>query len=100
MSEDYRELSDEIFRFLEKHAKSSASFDPEYDDPSERYNSPDGCELHSAAMMLRDGKGFHRHPWSDWGSGGYGDYSDDEARAWHDDLVRRIALTVGSGPSP
>ncbi|NTF17948.1 hypothetical protein G6L37_05995 [Agrobacterium rubi] len=100
MTEHYTELADEIMRFLDKHAKSSAAYDPAHDEPEERYNSPDGSELHLAAIRLRTGQGFDRHPWSDWGSGGYEPYNDPEARAWHDELVRKISLTVDRSARP
>lgn len=99
-STEYAELADEIMRFLDKHAKSSAAYDPEHDDPAERYNSPDGSELHEAASRLREGQGVDRRPWSSWGSGGYSPYGDAAARAWHDELVRKIGLTVEHPPAP
>lgn len=90
MTTDPNELADEIMRFLEAHAKTAASFDPAYDEPAERYSSPDGCELHMVAERLRAGMVIDRDPWSEWGSGGYSPYSDAAAREWHDDLLSRI----------
>lgn len=98
--EHYPALAEEIMRFLDKHAKSSASYDPEVDDPEERYSSPDASELHAASVRLSRGEGYDRHPWSDWGSGGYGPYTDKEAKAWHDELVRKIGLTVDRSLRP
>lgn len=96
MSED-TELADEIMSFLEKHAKSAAAY--EFDDPAERYSSPDASELHVAAVRLRRGMGIDRSPWSSWGSGGYAPYGDAEARAWHDALLEKIAARMSSRPS-
>jgi hypothetical protein len=93
------ELADEIMRFLEKHANSSASYDPEYDEPGDRYSSPDASELHIAAERLRHGMGVERVPWSSWGSGGYAPYSDNQARAWHDQLVEKIGARIVHTPS-
>lgn len=96
----HTELADEVMRFLEKHAKSAADYDPDFDRPEERYSSPDAAELHLAAEILRSGRGVDRRPWSEWGSGGYGPYGDSEARAWHDDLVNRLALTMDTASRP
>jgi hypothetical protein len=97
MSEEI-ELADEIMRFLDKHAKSAASYDPQFDDPADRYSSPDACELHLAAERLRRGMGIDRTPWSDWGSGGYAPYSDQDAKAWHAELVEKIGARVVRAP--
>jgi hypothetical protein len=96
---DEVELADEIMSFLDKHAKSAASYDPEYDDPAERYSSPDASELHVAAVRLRRGMGIDRSPWSSWGSGGYAPYGDADARAWHDALVEKITARMSIRPS-
>lgn len=93
------ELADEIMRFLDKHANSSASYDPETDEPGDRYSSPDACELHVAAERLRRGMGIDRSPWSEWGSGGYSPYTDKTARAWHDDLVEKVAAQIVRAPT-
>jgi hypothetical protein len=96
---DEIELADEIMRFLDKHANSAAAYDPEFDDPGERYSSPDACELHVAAERLRRGIAIDRVPWSDWESGGYSPYTDKEAKAWHDDLKQKIGARISSAPS-
>jgi hypothetical protein len=98
MSEE-TELADEIMRFLDKHAKSAADYDPEYDDPSERYSSPDASEMHVAAEKLRRGLAVGRIPWSSWGSGGYAPYGDAEAKAWHDALKDKIAARMSNAPA-
>lgn len=96
---DEIELADEIMRFLDKHANSSASYDPEVDEPGDRYSSPDACELHVAAERLRRGMGIDRSPWSEWGSGGYSPYSDKAAREWHDRLVEQVAAHIVRAPT-
>jgi hypothetical protein len=95
---DETELADEIMRFLDKHANSAACYDPEHDEPGDRYSSPDACELHVAAERLRRGIGIDRVPWSDWGSGGYSPYTDKNASAWHADLVEKISARVVRAP--
>lgn len=84
------ELADEIMGFLEAHANTAASYDPSYDDPSERYSSPDAGELHVVAERLRAGLEIDRVPWSSWGSGGYSPYNDQGARCLHDEIVDKI----------
>lgn len=95
---DEIELADEIMRFLDKHANSAASYDPDFDDPGERYSSPDASELHVSAERLRRGIAIDRVPWSEWGSGGYSPYSDKTAKAWHDELVEKIGARVVRTP--
>ncbi|WP_327209893.1 hypothetical protein [Rhizobium leguminosarum] len=100
MTTDALELSDEIMRFLDAHANSSASYDPEYDEPGERYSSPDASELHVVAARLRAGVEIDRVPFSEWGSGGYSPYSDQDARRLHDEIVDKIRGHVtGRRPS-
>lgn len=95
---EHSELADEIMRFLDKHANSAAAYDPEFDEPGDRYSSPDACELHVAAERLRRGIAIDRAPWSDWGSGGYSPYTDKEAKAWHDELVEKVGACIGRIP--
>lgn len=96
---EHSELADEIMRFLDKHANSAADYDPEFDDPGDRYSSPDASEMHIAAERLRRGIAIDRGPWSSWGSGGYSPYTDKEAQAWHDELKQKIAARISSAPS-
>lgn len=99
MSSDAKELSEEIMRFLDKHAGTAAAYDPEYDEPSERYSSPDASELHVIAARLSAGVEIDRGPWSSWGSGGYHPYNDQDARRLHDEIVEKIREHVrGSTP--
>jgi hypothetical protein len=100
MTTDALELSEEIMRFLDAHANSSASYDPEYDEPGDRYSSPDASELHVVAAGLRAGVEIDRVPWSEWGSGGYSPYNDQDARRLHDEIVGKIRGHVtGRRPS-
>lgn len=102
MAIDRNELSEEIMRFLDAHGLSSANYDPEYDEPGDRYSSPDASELHGVAELLSMGERKPpRVPWSSWGSGGYGPYTDKAAREWHDSIMEKIKeyrLDVGSTP--
>lgn len=106
MSIDRNELADEISRFLEAHANSAASYDPAYDEPGDRYSSPDAAELHGVAELIRSVEGVpSRVPWSDWGSGGFSPYGDTDARAWHDAILVKIGEfmnehSLASPPSP
>lgn len=93
-------LAEEIMQFLEKHAGTAASYDPQYDEPDDRYSSPDASEMHFVAVRLRNGVEIDRLPWSDWGSGGYHPYNDRDARRLHDELVQKIGgYVAGKRPS-
>lgn len=88
MMDERRALAAEIRMFIENHAKVSPSYDPEFDSPEERFTGPDTALLAAAADGLEtDTDYLPVH--SDWGSGCYKPYGDAEARARHDDLVRR-----------
>jgi hypothetical protein len=77
-------LSARIHRFLDRHAKIAADYDPEIDAPGERFNGPDSALLHAAAVALEHGQ---QPPpvRSSWTSGCY--RGDASARAEHDALV-------------
>lgn len=98
------ELAEEIDRFIAQHAKISGAYDPDFDDPSERFNGPDSALLESAAIALRQGQEPPRVH-STWGSGCYRPTSGDPiAVRWHDCLVKAVndrdyALTASS-PRP
>ena len=89
-----KKLAKEIDKFLKKHAKDKADYDPDYDEELERYASPDASELASASKLLKEGKLPARSPWSEWGSGGYSPYLDKEARRWHDELIKKIGMIL------
>ncbi len=77
------ELADEIHEFLAKHGKKNAN------NPGEG-NGPDSAMLELFAKWLRDPKKLKPTVWSDWGSGCYQPYYDEQARSWHDELIRKI----------
>lgn len=99
MSDQKSDLVVEIIDFIEKHANISPSYDPDFDDPEDRFTGPDASLLNQAAIALETGQEYN-FVHSDWGSGCYSPYGDDKARAWHDDLKQRINdLRLASQPS-
>lgn len=83
------ELAKEVRQFLEDHARIDVRYDPEWDEPQDRWSSPDASELDYAASEMEAGR-IPDYPRSSWESGGYEPYEDKEAKAWHDDLLQRI----------
>lgn len=83
-------LADDIREFLDDHAKVRPDYDPEFEEPAERFTSPDASELLAAARIIEKGNELPSMPWSSWGSGGYAPYDDKEAKARHDELLDRI----------
>lgn len=99
MTDERRTLAAEIRTFIEKHAQVSPSFDPQFDDPEDRFTGPDSALLSAAADALEVDADYN-YVHSDWGSGCYRPYTDTEAQAWHDDLVRRVNdLRPSAAPS-
>lgn len=88
------DLVSEIRNFLESHANISPNYDPDYDDPEDRFTGPDPSELSYAADILERGEKLESVPRSDWGSGCYGDYTDKQAKAWHDEIMKKIKSTI------
>lgn len=88
MTTERAELAAEIKEFIEKHANISPSYDPEHDDPEDRFTGPDASLMNHAALALEEDREFS-FVHSDWGSGCYSPYGDKQARAWHDDLKQR-----------
>jgi len=88
MTDERRSLAAEIRAFVEKHANLSPNYDPEFDAPEDRFTGPDTALLSAAADALEVDADYN-YVHSDWGSGCYRPYTDAEAKAWHDDLVRR-----------
>ena len=93
-------LAEEIFLFLEAHAGKSPNFDPQWDEPSARYTSPDASMLHAAAERLE--RGYTPDiVQSSWESGGFRPYGDLTARARHDRLVAAVNQRLYSiAPAP
>ncbi len=84
-----KELSAEIKKFLVSHAATMP------DDPGE-YTSPDAYEFLAFANALDAGIKPVRIPFSYWGSGGYRPYTDDRAKSWHDDLLKKCKAVCNS----
>lgn len=82
---NYSELSERIYKFLEKYA----CVRPEYDSEDEKYNSPDASMMKYCADCLKKGH-VPTRIFSDWGQGGYKPYSSKEGRKEHDSLVHEI----------
>lgn len=92
-----KELSKEIFDFLEQYANISPNYDPNYDSYCERFTSPDASELYAFADYLDSGNIPNFVPNSAWVSCGYGRYSDEIGRKKHDDIMVKIKQIVFNG---
>lgn len=87
-------LGNEILEFLKAHAKLAA----DQSDPEVKYNSPDGSEMETAAVLLLDEKvplNSIDVPFSSYGSGGYQPLNDKNVQAKHDSLKQRVRLLTG-----
>lgn len=82
-------LGERIMGFLDRHARTSPDYDPQFDQPDERYTGPDAVMLHTAATALLAGD-TPPAVRSDWGSGCFQPYADTAARQFHDELVGEI----------
>lgn len=95
MTDEKLMLAKEIRSFIEKHAGLSANYDPKYDEPEDRFSSPDASMFEAAAIALEQGRDIDFYVHSEWGSGGYHPYNDKAAEALHDDIKSRVnALRV------
>lgn len=83
-------LEADIKEFLDQHAGIRGDYDPEWDEPDERFSSPDASELLHVAHSLAAGWAITHMPNASWESGGFKPYSDQEARAKFDALMERI----------
>ena len=90
---DSKELSKEIFSFLDSHAKLAANYDPKYDDPEDRFNGPDSASLYAVAIALENELDFVM-PFSSFGSGCYEPISDKEVSEKHNRIMSEIAEYV------
>lgn len=70
MKELKQALAKNIFDFLETYAKIKADYDPEFEDPEDRFNGPDPSEMECAAKLLEKGE-TPNIPNSSWRSGCY-----------------------------
>lgn len=97
------QLADRIDAFIQDHAKLSAAYDPDHDEPSERFNGPDSAMFEAAAEALKTG----RQPdavRSSFGSGCYKGWPLYGVEAEHDELRRLVnerlyEVTVAARPS-
>jgi hypothetical protein len=88
---DRIELAEKIDEFLKAHAKTAAAYNPDVDDPSERFNGPDSAMLYAAARRLKADAPFQM-PFSSWGSGCYQPVHDKDARIKHDEIMAELSL--------
>ena len=86
-------LAEKIEKFLKAHAKTAAAYDPNVDDPSERFNGPDSAMLHAVAERLKADAPFQL-PLSSWGSGCYQPVHNKEARIKHDEIIAELRLLL------
>lgn len=88
---DPDQTASEIREFLKEYAIPNADYDPEYDDESGKFGSPDANILFCAQQLLeKDGglpKDFSVN--SSWESGGYSPYSDPVGRETHNKIVAK-----------
>lgn len=83
------ELSQRIYKFIDKYACIRPDFDPKYDDENEKYTSPDASFMKYCADILKKGE-KPTDIWSDYGSGGYRPMNSEKGRKEHDYLVAEI----------
>lgn len=83
-------LAAEIREFIEEHAKIRAGYDPNFHMPSERFSGPDASMMEYAADKLEQGEVPEQAIHSEWGSGAYEPWDDEEAKEWHDSILERI----------
>jgi hypothetical protein len=90
---DYIELSKRIYNFLDKYASIRPDYDPEHDDESEKYTSPDASDLRYCADLLKN-EDKPTFIWSEWSSGGYKPYNSKEGRIEHDSIISEIKKII------
>ena len=78
-----KKLADEIDDFLAKHGRKDAN-------APGGWNGLDSAMLEIFANWLRNPRKLKPKIFSDWVSGCYQPYSDKQARAWHDELIRKV----------
>ncbi len=83
-------LAQKIAGFLAKYAVVRPDYEPDSEDESERFTSPDASILFAAQKILEKypalPKGFSAN--SSWESGGYAPYLDQQGKALHDEIVQ------------
>ena len=93
--EDWKELSDRIYTFIDNYAGINPNWDPEFDDEDDKFTSPDASQMKYCADMLSRGIKPVRC-WSEWSGGGYKPYSSKEGRKEHDYLVKKVNSIINS----
>ena len=88
-----KELSERIYKFIEKYGAISPNWDGE--DEDEKYTSPDASQMKYCADMLSKGLKPNQC-WSEWGSGGYNPYTSKEGKEEHNYLVKEIYKIINS----
>ena len=88
-----KELSERIYKFIDKYAGIRPDWDGESED--EKFTSPDASQMKYCADMLKQDKIPFRC-FSEWGSGGYKPYSSKEGRDEHDKLVKEIYKLINN----
>lgn len=86
---EYKQLANDIDKFIEKYAAISPNYDPEYDNEEDRFTGPDPGQLSMASKLLKIGRKPDR-VWSEWNSGCYKPYNDKTGKQLHDSLIKRI----------
>jgi hypothetical protein len=78
-------LGHEIQDFLSQHGKRDAN-------NSSEWNSPDAGQMESTYQQLLGDVPLKniQVPFSEFGSGGYKPYNDENARRWHDSLIKQV----------
>lgn len=90
-----KKLAKRIYKFLDKYAAIKADYDPDFEEDTDKYASPDATMLRICADRLAAGLSLKTlRCWSEWGSGGYRPYASKEGRAEHDDLVLQIQKLI------
>lgn len=80
-----QELITEIELFLKNHGKKDQGSDPDV-----IWSSPDAHELDRVKNQLKNNVEQIQTPNSSWESGGYSPYTDIKAKAWHNEILRKI----------
>lgn len=85
-----KDLACKIMSFVSKYAAISPNYDSEFDDPEDKFTGPDPSMLIAAAKILENGQVPNFKVHSDWGSGCYQPYLDQEGRKQHDSLLLEL----------
>jgi hypothetical protein len=91
-----QQLAEDIFAFLDTYAKTAGDYDPEYDDPGERFNGPDSSMLWAAAQALLQGN-EPPQVLSSYGSGCY-KWPNSDGEAEHIRLLAALSYRRDHGP--